>query len=507
MNPLLILILDGWGHSENAEHNAIKMAVTPQWNAWLANCPHALLEASGETVGLPKAQIGNSEVGHMHIGAGRVIFQDLCRINNEIENKQFFKNPVLNALCTNTKKNHGTLHIMGLFSPGGVHSHQDHLFALLELCKKNRLSKVALHLFLDGRDTPPQSALTDLAFLETKLLDYPSIKIASLCGRFYAMDRDQRWERIKETYDLLTVGNANHFNSATAAVKAAYEKGFSDEFVPPCVIGHSPLTIQDNDSIFFFNFRADRAIQLCISLIDPLFSNFTRIKFPHVAELVTMVPYTQNLPVNCAYQPQKLTNTLGEIFAKHNLSQLRIAETEKFPHVTYFFNGGIENIFPKESRLLIPSPKVKTYDLSPAMRAEELTEKIIANIIDKQHDVIIANFANADMVGHTGNLTATIEAIEILDQCFVKINAALQANNAHAIITADHGNAEVMYNNRTLQSHTAHTLSPVPFIYVGTNCQITHSHGSLIDIAPTVLYLLNIKQPIEMTGHSLLKRI
>lgn len=507
MKPLLLLILDGWGDLDSQDFNAIALAKTPQWDKWRHEYPYAKLEASGLAVGLPENQIGNSEVGHMHIGAGRVIFQDLCRINQAIDDKSFFTNPILSDLCQDTLKRQATLHIMGLFSQGGVHSHQNHLFALIKLCQQHGNPQVALHLFLDGRDTAPQSALESIRLLEEQIKDTHHIRIASICGRFYAMDRDQRFERVKEAYELLTQGYQTHFPTAQMAIENAYAHQITDEFIPPSVIGTKAQVIKDGDNVFFFNFRADRAIQLCDSLISPDFIGFERQVYPKIQELLTMVPYSEHLKLRTAFTPQILHQTLGEIFSQHHLRQLRIAETEKFPHVTYFFNGGRETIFPLEERLLIPSPKVKTYNLMPEMRAMELTDMIVEALNEHSYDIIIANFANADMVGHCGEMQATIEAIETLDRCFTKLDTALKNADASAIITADHGNAEVMFDSITKQKHTAHTLSPVPFLYIGKNCQLTQNHGSLIDIAPTILYLLNIEQPKEMTGSTLLKRI
>lgn len=507
MKPLLLLILDGWGDLDSQDFNAIELAKTPQWDQWREKYPYTKLEASGLAVGLPENQMGNSEVGHMHIGAGRVILQDLCRINHAIEDQSFYHNPILSDLCQDTSKRDVTLHVMGLFSPGGVHSHQDHLFAFIQLCQRHGHPKVALHLFLDGRDTAPQSALECISLLEEQLKNSINIQIASICGRFYAMDRDRRFERVQKAYDLLTKGSPNHFPTAKTAVEHAYTQQITDEFIPPSVIGEHAQLIQDRDNVFFFNFRADRAIQLCNSLLDPNFKGFERRIFPKIHELVSMVPYAEHLKIRTAFSPQVLNETLGEIFASNHLKQLRIAETEKFPHVTYFFNGGTEAIFPLEERQLIPSPKVKTYNLMPEMRAFELTDKIIEALYSQSYDVIIANFANADMVGHCGELPATIEAIETLDKCFLKLDKALEESNASAIITADHGNAEIMFDPIIQQKHTAHTLSPVPFLYIGKNCQLTQNHGSLVDIAPTILYLLNINIPQEMTGHCLLKRM
>ena len=505
--PLVLLILDGWGHLETKQYNAIALANTPQWDSWLKHYPHALLEASGEAVGLPENQMGNSEVGHMHIGAGRLVRQDLSQIDHDITSGVFFNHPKLVSLCLDSQKNNRTLHVIGLLSPGGVHSHQSHLFAFLKLASLHGAPTIALHLFLDGRDVPPQSAIPSLEALNQELKQYPFASIASLCGRFYAMDRDRRFERLQETYDLVTRGNKPHFKTATDAIMASYQKNIFDEFIPPCVIGEEPKLIKDHDNVFFFNFRADRAIQLTEALTETNDEGVVRYTFPKIHQFLTMTPYSKHLAHLAVYPARQLENTLGEVLAKHHLKQLRLAETEKFPHVTYFFNGGQESSFPQEERILIPSPKVKTYDLEPQMRAHEITDVIIDALNKDQYDVIIANFANADMVGHCGELKPTIAAIETLDQCFQKINQALVKKDALAIITADHGNAEIMYDDQNKQKHTAHTLSLVPFLFVGKNCQLTRNHGSLLDIAPTILYALNIKKPKEMSGNSLIKRI
>lgn len=504
VKPLLLLILDGWGCAADSKFNAITKALTPQWDAWLENYPHAQLEACGEAVGLPADQIGNSEVGHMHIGAGRVILQDFSQINADIKHHIFAKNKILTELCQNATNTKGSLHVMGLLSPGGIHAHQEHLFAFLDLAANHGQPKIALHLFLDGRDTAPKSALDSIQKLEKLLHHYPFAKIASISGRFYAMDRDKRWERVQQTYDLLTLGNKPLFPDATTAIQHYYHEGITDEFIPPCAIGTKPWVIQDNDYLFFFNYRSDRAIQLteCFFLKD--FNGFKQQQKPKLKQLVTMVNYSEHLPTITVYPKHHIHHTLGELVEQSGLKQLRVAETEKFPHVTYFLNGGREEPFAHEHRALIASPKVKTYDLEPEMRVADITDVIVEHLASRKYELIIANFANPDMVGHCGEFEPTIAAIEAVDRCFARINHALEQYDAQAIITADHGNAEIMFDEMTQQKHTAHTMSLVPFLFIGKNWQISKTHGSLIDIAPTILKLLNIKIPPEMTGTSLL---
>lgn len=506
VKPLVLLILDGWGCTTDSNYNAIHQAKTPQWDSWLQNYPHCLLDACGESVGLPEHQIGNSEVGHMHIGAGRVLLQDFSRINHDIKTGSFIHQPVLKQLCEDTLNKNVTLHVMGLLSAGGIHAHQNHLFEFLKLANLHGQPPVAIHLFLDGRDTPPRSALHSIASLSSRLKNYPFAKIVSLCGRFYAMDRDKRWERLQEAYDLLTLGDKPIFSDAKAAIEHYYSQGLNDEFIPASVIGKHATTINDHDNVFFFNFRSDRAIQITDSLINNRFNGFTRKQHPIIDHFVSMTPYAQYLPTQAVYPEHDISQTIGEIMEKHHINQLRIAETEKFPHVTYFLNGGREQPFEGESRILIPSPKVKTYDLMPEMRAEEITDAIIQGLSSGQYPLIIANFANADMVGHCGELPAAITAIEALDKCFTKINEALMKFDANAIITADHGNAEIMFDESTGQKHTAHTLSLVPFLFIGKNWQVNKTHGSLIDIAPTVLELMGLTKPSVMTGNCLLKK-
>lgn len=506
ITPLVLLILDGWGYSQNQQYNAIAAAHTPQWDHWWATCPHTLLDASGETVGLPAGQMGNSEVGHMHIGAGRVIAQDYTRINQAIANGEFYQNPILLKMIADMQRTHHAIHVLGLFSEGGVHSHEDHLFAFLDLCQQQQFNRVYLHLFLDGRDTSPRSATKSLGRLQHYLQQHPIATISSLTGRYYAMDRDQRWDRCAPVYQLLTEGFAeHHFATATDAVNAYYQQNIADEFFPTTLIGDQPQPIVDGDAVFFFNFRADRARQLTTTLLADDFSGFTRTSRPHLAHFVSMTPYAHHLPTESAFPAKKLQNTLGDILAQHALRQLRIAETEKYAHVTFFFNGGTEQRFAQEDRILIPSPHVSTYDLQPEMSAHELTRTIVDAVQKQAYDVIICNYANADMVGHSGNFAATIKAIECLDQCMQAIGQAISAVGGQLLITADHGNAELMYDERTKQLHTAHTTQPVPLLYVGQpQRQFVTAKGSLIDIAPTMLSLLNIPVPTEMTGHVLL---
>ncbi|KTD35625.1 phosphoglyceromutase [Legionella moravica] len=503
--PLVLMILDGWGYNASDKHNAIASAHTPQWDKWWQNCPHILLQASGEPVGLPDKQMGNSEVGHMHIGSGRVIQQDFTRINKAIQQGEFADNPVFNQAIEILGQTGKSLHIMGLFSPGGVHSHECHLFALLNLCHEKQFSSVYLHLFLDGRDTPPQSALDSLHRLNKELETHPGITISSITGRYYAMDRDKRWDRVEPVYNLLTQGQStHHFDDVETAIKHFYQNELSDEFIPPTLIGN-PKIIEDGDAILFFNFRADRARQLSSAFIDPAFSGFKRTICPKLSCFISMTQYDKNLKTTPAFPPVPLNNTLGEVIARQGLKQLRIAETEKYAHVTFFFNGGSEHVFANEERILIPSPKVATYDLQPEMSAPELTDILVDVINQKKYDVIICNYANADMVGHSGNFNATVRAIECLDQCMKRVGDALKSQGGTLLITSDHGNAEEMFDDTTRQAHTAHTSEPVPFMCVGGDWHFTQSEGSLIDIAPTLLSIIGITPPKEMTGHILLE--
>ncbi|CAM2891738.1 2,3-bisphosphoglycerate-independent phosphoglycerate mutase [Legionella worsleiensis] len=504
--PLVLMILDGWGYNSSDKHNAIAMAHTPQWDQWWQTCPHILLQASGEPVGLPDKQMGNSEVGHMHIGSGRVIQQDFTRINKAIEQGEFAHNPVFNQTIDTLNQTGNSLHIMGLFSPGGVHSHEQHLYALLNLCCAKKLSSVCLHLFLDGRDTPPQSALNSVQRLNQIIEKHPEITISSICGRYYAMDRDNRWDRVEPVYNLLTLGQSSHqFASAEQAITHFYQNERSDEFIPPTLIGKTQ-PIKDGDAILFFNFRADRARQLSSAFIDSEFSGFKRSSIPRLSSFISMTQYDKNLATTPAFPPIAMHNTLGEVIARQGLKQLRIAETEKYAHVTFFFNGGSEHVFAHEERILVPSPKVATYDLQPEMSAPELTNILVDAINKQKYDVIICNYANADMVGHSGNFEATVRAVECLDQCMRRVWEALKKQDGVLLITADHGNAEEMFDDTTHQAHTAHTSEPVPFVCIGGHWHFTQAEGSLIDIAPTVLSILGITLPQEMTGHNLLEQ-
>lgn len=504
--PLVLLILDGWGYSEDTTHNAIAAAHTPQWDEWWKTRPHLLLDASGLPVGLPDAQMGNSEVGHMHIGAGRIIPQDLTRITGSIDSREFYKNNVLIETINAIKTHHKTLHVLGLLSPGGVHSHENHLFAFLALCQEQQFTNVCLHLFLDGRDTPPRSALQSVEKLQNMLFKYPVGHVASISGRYYAMDRDKRWDRVAPVYHLLTEGQSNyHFNTAKEAIEAFYDQKINDEFIPPTRIGERH-PMQDGDAVLFFNFRADRARQLTEAFLLDDFQGFHRATKPRFERFVSMTEYAHYLPTSVAFPPINMHNTLGEILAQHGLRQLRIAETEKYAHVTFFFNGGSERVFPQEHRVLIPSPHVKTYDLKPEMSANELTHELVLAIESQAYDVIICNYANADMVGHSGQFEATVRAIECLDTAMNTIWQALVKVGGQLLITADHGNAESMFDDTTHQAQTSHTNHPVPLLYVGGHWHFNGSKGSLIDVAPTLLALLGIQPPKEMTGKVLLSK-
>lgn len=503
-SPLVLVILDGWGCHHGLAYNAIAAAHTPQWDRWQQHYPHLLLEASGPAVGLPAGQMGNSEVGHTHIGAGRVIYQDLTRINEAIAAGDFAQNLVLTELIQQQKKSGKALHVMGLLSEGGVHSHQKHLFAFLAMCHREKFHNVFLHLFLDGRDTPPQSALQSVSALNQQLKDYPVATIASLSGRYFAMDRDGRWDRLEPVYQLLTEAiSPHHFDTAEEAIQSFYAQKIIDEFIPPTLIG-ATKPIQSGDAVFFFNFRADRARQLTQVFIDDHFTHFKRCRKPALSQFVSMTCYAENLPTTPVFSPLFLRHVLGEVIAHHGLRQLRIAETEKYAHVTFFFNGGCEKPFVNEDRILVPSSKVATYDLHPEMSAPEITSRLVDALEKGSYDVIICNFANADMVGHTGNFEAAVKAIECLDQCLHDIGEAVLASRGCLLITADHGNAEIMFDPKTNQPHTAHTSERVPFLFIGDHWRCAQREGSLMDIAPTILALLKIPKPDEMTGQPLL---
>lgn len=502
MKPTVLIIMDGFGIAK-PKNNAIATANTKNLDYLFKKYPTTNIEASGLSVGLPKGQMGNSEVGHTNIGAGRIVYQDLTRISKSVKDKTFFKNKALKKAINHSLKNNSSLHIMGLLSDGGVHSHIDHLFAILELIKDSGLKEVYIHAFLDGRDTPPDSGKKYLNKLLKKLNDIGTGKIATISGRYYAMDRDNRWERIEKVYKAIVEGNGNRETSPTDAIEKSYKNNITDEFFYPTIIDENGI-IKDNDSIIFFNFRPDRARQITKCFVYDKFNSFKRNKILNKINFVCLTEYDKSLSgyVDIAFEPEVLKNTLGEYVSCIGLKQLRIAETEKYAHVTFFFNGGIEKKYNGEDRILIPSPKVATYDLQPEMSAFIITEKVINEIKSNKYDIIILNFANCDMVGHTGNFDATVKAVESVDLCVKKIVDEVLKYNGCAFITADHGNADKMKDDFG-KPFTAHTTNPVPFCVVGYECSLK-SNGKLSDIAPSILDILNIKIPSEMTGNSLI---
>ncbi len=504
-HPLALIILDGWGYRQETQANAIAAAKTPTWDHLWKKYAHTLIEGSGLAVGLPAGQMGNSEVGHLNMGAGRIVHQDLTRIDLAIEDNSFFTNPVfMKAIDSIRQPSQKAVHIMGLLSPGGVHSHEKQIQALIQLLATQKIQNVYIHIFLDGRDTPPKSASHSISSLITHCKKIHCGRIVSLIGRYFAMDRDKRWERTREAYELCVNATAPFTApDALTGLQLAYARGETDEFVKPTLIG-SPITIKDEDVVILMNFRADRIRQITRALIEPQFTGFTRSAWPKTT-IVTLTEYDATYPVDVAFKNELLDDIFGEYISRLGLKQLRIAETEKYAHVTFFFNGGIETPFPGEERVLIPSPHVATYDLKPEMSAFLLTDRLIEAINSGCFDVIICNFANPDMVGHTGNLAATIQAIETIDACLLKIVNALEAIQAEAIITSDHGNAEIMFDPKTEQPHTAHTTELVPFIYIGRPATVVKSPGILSDIAPTMLYLMGLSKPPAMTGQSLLQ--
>jgi len=505
----MLMILDGWGISPRREGNAVFLAQTPFLNRLKETYPHTRLMCSGEAVGLPEGIMGNSEVGHLNIGAGRIVYQDMLRIDLAIKDGTFFDNEALNAVMADVKASRRILHLVGLVSDGGVHSHIRHLAALLKLAHKLDLARVVVHAILDGRDTPPDSGVEFIAALQKKMKAEKTGKIASICGRYYAMDRDKRWDRTERAFRLYTRGEGQTAKDPVEAVKNAYRRKETDEFVQPTVIsgenGQPVATVEDGDGVICFNFRADRARQIAQAFTDPAFESFPRDPFPRVSQYVCMSRYDEKFNLPLAFSPVHLDQILGEVVSNENLKQLRIAETEKYAHVTYFFNGGEETPFPLEDRLLIPSPRdIPTYDHKPQMSALEVTRKVIANIKSEQYDLIVLNFANMDMVGHTGVLEAAIEACRTVDNCVNEIVAEVRALNGALMITADHGNAEEMLEENG-HVHTAHTLNPVPLILVDDDRKnVRLRSGILADIAPTLLEIMQIKQPEQMTGKSLL---
>ena len=507
-HPVVLLILDGFGHREASDNNAIYHAKTPHLDRLSQDYTKTLISGSGDDVGLPSGQMGNSEVGHLNLGAGRVVYQDFTRISKAIKDGDFADNPTLCQAIDDAVAKQGAVHMMGLLSPGGVHSHEAHIIACIQLAAQRGAAAIYVHGFLDGRDTPPRSAADSLASIDQALTATGKGRIASLIGRYYAMDRDQRWERIQAAYDLLTLGQAEfRASSATAALEAAYARDENDEFVQATVITDAQgqgATLQDNDSVIFVNFRADRARQLSRAFVQDDFSGFTRTQRPRLSHFVGMTQYAEDIATEVAFPPSLLANTLGEYLSQQGLRQLRIAETEKYAHVTFFFSGGREQPYDGEQRILVPSPDVATYDLQPEMSAQQVTDKLCAALRNREFDTIICNYANGDMVGHTGNFDAAVKAVETLDHCVQQVVDAAQAVGAELIITADHGNAECMHDHSTGQAHTAHTSEPVPCWYIGRQAQLRDG-GVLSDIAPTLLHMMGLSQPTEMTGQSLIE--
>jgi 2,3-bisphosphoglycerate-independent phosphoglycerate mutase len=507
ITPVLLIILDGFGYREECDDNAICLARKPHWNFLWQTYPHTTIDASEKWVGLPNDQMGNSEVGHMNIGAGRVVYQDYTKIEQSIETGEFGRNPVLVKAVEIGKA--GALHVLGLVSPGGVHSHESQIHALLEIAARAGVKNLYVHAFLDGRDTPPRSAQPSLEALERKYREIKAGRTASICGRYYAMDRDQRWDRVAQAYELVTRGEAPFTaTNAVEGLRAAYERGESDEFVKATSIvpsGDAPVKINDGDAVVFMNFRADRARQLTKALTDTAFSGFDRRRVPKLGYYCTLTSYGEDYShIPAAFPPQSIANGFGEYLSKHGLKQLRIAETEKYAHVTYFFNGGVETPYPGEERVLVPSPKVATYDLQPEMSAYEVTDKLVEAIRSRKYHAVVCNYANGDMVGHTGNLQAATRAIEVLDECVGRVVAAMREIGGEVLITADHGNAEMMADPMTHQAHTAHTLNVVPLLYVGRKAQAREG-GALQDVAPTLLAMMGLPQPPEMTGTPLIR--
>ncbi|HET6434519.1 MAG TPA: 2,3-bisphosphoglycerate-independent phosphoglycerate mutase [Xanthomonadaceae bacterium] len=505
--PVVLMILDGWGHRDAPEDNALAQAELPHWRRLWAGCPHTLIHTEGRHVGLPDGQMGNSEVGHMNLGAGRIVYQDLTRIDAAIEDGSFFDNPALRGACEAAGHAGGTLHVMGLLSPGGVHSHERHVFAMLELARRMDVPRVLVHAFLDGRDMPPKSAAPSLEALQATCERLGNARIATVCGRYYAMDRDQRWDRVHRAWDAVVNAQAEfRALDAQAALAAAYARGETDEFVAPTVIAPpegEPPAMADGDAVVFMNFRADRARQLTAAFVAPDFSGF-QARRPQLARFVCLTEYDARLPAPVAFPPEDLRDGLGELLAAHGMTQLRIAETEKYAHVTFFFSGGREDAYPGETRILVPSPRVPTYDQQPEMSCPEVTAKLVEAIRARAFDVIVCNIANPDMVGHTGNLQAAIQATEAVDVALGQVAAAVAEVGGALLVTADHGNVEMMRDPLTGQPHTAHTIGPVPFVYCGARAGARlRTGGALRDVAPTILDLLGLPKPDAMTGSSL----
>ena len=503
----VLIILDGWGYRENTEANAIYHANTPNLDNLKANTPNMLIQTSGMAVGLPDGQMGNSEVGHVNLGAGRIVYQDFTRITKSINDGEFENNPTLCKAVDKAVDNDKAVHIFGLMSPGGVHSHEDHIFAMIDLANKKGANKIYLHAFLDGRDTPPRSAKNSLEKAQEKFAEIGKGQVASIIGRYYAMDRDQRWERVESAYNLMVSGEGSfNYSSATEALEAAYQRDENDEFVQASAIANKQgetIKIEDGDALIFMNFRADRARQFSRCFTESDFSGFDRKATPNISSFVMLTQYAADIDAPSAFPPETLNNVLGEWLEKHNKTQLRISETEKYAHVTFFFSGGKEDTFKGEERILVPSPQVATYDLQPEMNSQILTDKLVEAIESGKNDFIVCNYPNGDMVGHTGKLDAAIKACEAVDASIGRVLTALEKTGSECLITADHGNAEQMVDNDSGQAHTAHTCEPVPLFYVGRNA-IPAKTGALSDIAPTLLHIMGLEQPSEMTGSPLM---
>lgn len=505
-NPVALIVLDGWGYRPQSEGNAIALANTPTWDAIWSRSSKTLLEASGLRVGLPSGQMGNSEVGHLNLGAGRVVMQDLVRISASIADGSFFRNAALRSACEHVKSNGGTLHIMGLIGTGGVHAIDEHLFALLDLAEREKVPNVAVHAFVDGRDTLPQSGLGYMENLLAEMKRRGSARLASVSGRYYAMDRDRRWQRTELAYRAIVNGTGLSAADPLAAIRKSYDAGITDEFILPTVItseGQPVAPIRDGDAVICFNYRSDRMRQIVKTLIDPSFDGFATASRPSV-KVVTLTMYDESFQLPVAFEPFSMSRILAQVLSEQGRTILKTAETEKYPHVTYFFNGGFEAAYPGEDRVMIPSPKVATYDLMPEMSAPALTDSLCEAIERNDHDFVLCNFANADMVGHSGSIPATIKAVETVDQCLARILKSAERSGMRLLITADHGNAEQMIDPATGGPHTAHTTSPVPFVVIDeTREHSLRIGGALCDVAPTILSMLGVEQPAEMTGENL----
>jgi 2,3-bisphosphoglycerate-independent phosphoglycerate mutase len=511
--PTVLIILDGWGYREQSSSNAIQTANTPILDKLKDDYPNMLIQTSGMAVGLPDGQMGNSEVGHVNLGAGRVVYQDFTRITKAIDDGEFSQTPALCNAVDKAVENNKAVHIFGLLSPGGVHSHEEHIFAMMEMAKNRGVSKIYLHAFLDGRDTPPRSAHASLEKAQQKFEQLfenstGEGQVASIIGRYFAMDRDQRWDRVEAAYDLLVSGISKYqYDDALSALEGAYKRDENDEFVSASAILDSSgnaIEVDDGDALIFMNFRADRARQFSRCFTEKDFTGFSRKKTPAISDFVMLTQYAADIDANCAFAPNELNNVMGEWLAKHNKTQLRISETEKYAHVTFFFSGGQEDTFEGEQRILVPSPDVATYDLQPEMNSTLLTDKLVTAIEGGEYDFIVCNYPNGDMVGHTGDFDAAVKACEAVDSCMGRVVSSLQKVGGECLITADHGNAEQMLDENSGQAHTAHTCEPVPLIYVGRKATPATT-GTLSDISPTLLHLMAMEQPEEMTGSVLMQ--